>query len=215
MSRSLNEKVDEAFDDKDVEDAQKFLDLALSSLNQASDSISRTVLLMLLLAAVFELLINSSAIKDLTVGPITFNNTTLLQQFIPVVVAYLFYDTFRLTGQVFDNRKVYKAVIQKFQPKLADSGLVDLALPKVRGPLSRERPIRGYPRRGDMLNDFFTSIIGMSAGFLLPILFELHAYYRLIQVYGSQNKLVLASMAASSFLILGWLVRLITSTEGD
>jgi hypothetical protein len=86
---TIQQRVAEAFDHPDTAKIEKFLDITLSSWKQISDAITRSAAIVFLLMGAFEILIGSSAIKSLTLGPLTFSNTSLLQQFIPALVAYL------------------------------------------------------------------------------------------------------------------------------
>ena len=134
MPKPMKQRVEEAFDNTDAAKIGKFTDLTLSSWRQLSDNITRTVIFIFLLAGVFELLVSVNSIKELTLGPLTFSNTSLFQVFIPALVAYLLYDVWSLVARWRDHAAIYYAIVNRFEPQLFESDLPGMVAPVIRGP---------------------------------------------------------------------------------
>jgi hypothetical protein len=207
MSKSLDERVNRAFTDADSDKAQKFLDVTLSSWQQISDTITRTVVAIFFLGAVFELLVGSANASSLTLGPLAFHNTALLQQFMPPLIAYLVYDTFSLVGRYIRLAGIYYLVLEKYQPKLRDSGLVFFVQPQLRGPwaFQHERPPSGEQSKGENFDDIVSQAISYVAFFLLPLAFEAQAYYVLFGKYGLSSIPVWVSLIITFSFLIVWL----------
>lgn len=209
---TIQQRVAEAFDKPDTAKIEKFLDITLSSWKQISDAITRSAAIVFLLMGAFEILVGSSAIKSLTLGPLTFSNTSLLQQFIPALVAYLLYDMSSLITKWRDHGAIYFAVLKRFDPKLFKSELPSMVLPVIRGPWSI-----GPAYTAEQAEDWFAVIMRIAlllvAGILFPLAFEVQAYYVLVHKYGLGDILVWVSAAASLFFIFAWLLRYIVGTD--
>jgi hypothetical protein len=203
---SIPQRVAEAFDEADTAKAEKFLDTTLSSWKQISDSITRTVAIIFLLAGAFEILIGSGATTSLTLGSLTFSNSSLLQQFMPALVAYLLYDMSSLVARWRDHGAIYFATLKIFQPKLFNSELPSMVLPIIRGPWSLG-PAYTHERAEDAFAVIMRIILLLIGGILLPLAFESQAYYALVHKYGTGNILVWISAVASLFFIIAWLLR--------
>ncbi len=203
----VEKKISIAFGDADITDVRRYVDLVLSAWQRSSEAITRTVLLGFLLAGIFELLVYSTTVKSLTVGPISLTNTSFLQIIIPALIAYLVYDIHYLIQRWHVCARIYELAIKKSQPKLYDAGLIDPILPRTRGPWVR-RPVF-YLTPGDELEDKAGRIIWTVTFFLLPPAFEIQAYYELIHKFGFKDILLWASMLISVFFIVLWLASLI------
>jgi hypothetical protein len=209
--KTIQQRVAEAFDKPDTAKIEKFLDITLSSWKQISDAITRSAAIIFLLIGAFEILIGSSDVKSLTLGPLTFSNSSLLQQFIPAVVAYLLYDMSSLIAQWRDHGAIYFAILKRFDSRLFKSELPSMVLPVIRGPWSI-----GPAYTAEQAEDWFTVIMRVAlfliAGILFPLAFEVQAYYVLIHKYGLGDFLVWVSAAASLFFIFAWLLRYLIGT---
>ena len=180
MPKSIDQLVDEAFDEKNADDAQKFMDITFESWKQASETITRTVVFTFLLGAIFELLVSARAVSSLSLGGLSFSNTSLLQQFIPALMAYLFYDTLSMVGTFLDRRDIYEQLVKKFKPTLAKSELLLVIQPRLRGPWGFGREHRSEPTSADKFDFNVSMIVSVIATFFLPIAFEIQAYYSLV-----------------------------------
>ena len=202
-SELVEAKISAAFGDADVVDMRRYADLVLSSWQRYSDAITRTVLLGFFLGGVFELLVSSSAITSLTVGPVSLSNTAFLQILIPALIAYQIYDVHCLTQKWNACARIYSLAIKRSQPKLYEAGRVDPVLPRTRGPWG-PRPA-AYLMPGDELEYRAGRAVWIVAFILLPPAFEAQAYYALIHKFGFADILVWISMIASIIFLALWI----------
>jgi hypothetical protein len=209
MLKSMKQRVMDAFDNSDGAEIERFMDLTLSSWRQLSDSITRTVVFIFLLAGVFEILVDTSSIKSLTLGPLTFSNTSLFQLFIPALVAYLLYDVWSLVTRWRDHGAIYFAIVNRFEPKLFESDLPLMVAPVIRGPWSLGPAFAKYTDRPtDTFEIFMRVILLIVGGIILPLAFEFQAYYTLVYRYGAGDILIWVSAAAAVFFIFAWIMRI-------
>jgi hypothetical protein len=218
MTLPVERMVAEAFSDEESDHAEKFTDLTLSSWNKVSDAIGRTAVLILILAAVFEILVASKAPGDFAIGSFTFGNAPLVQQFLPALVSYLVYDMYVLTSQYGIQGRVYFTTMQRFHPKLYESGLPFRVLPPVRGPWSTGI-LSFSPKPPERLIERFDNgarmWLGIVVGMAFPIAFIAQAYYALFQKYGFTAGAIWVSMLASLLFTAGWILRVYFNTYGE
>lgn len=215
MLKPMKQRVEEAFDNTDAAKINNFMDLTLSSWRQLSDNITRTVIFIFLLAGVFELLVNVNSIKGITLGPLTFSNTSLFQVFIPALVAYLLYDVWSLVARWRDHAAIYYAIVNRFEPKLFESDLPGMVAPVIRGPWSLGSVSqREADRPTDIFDQFIRVILLLAGGIILPLAFEFQAYYTLVHRYGVGDILIWVSAVATIFFIFTWIMKMyLTSIE--
>lgn len=213
MSKSIKQLVTEAFDDEDAENAQKFMDIVLTSWRQVSDALTRWVVIAFLLAAIFELLINAKTINSISIGGLSFSNTSLLQIFMPALIAYLIYYAYQMVDTFVDHGRIYLNILKKYQPKLYKSELMLAVQPQLRGPWaaynvglpfeSNQRPIHKFDER-------INAIVSTAAFFIIPPAFQFQAYYELVQKYGFRNIYVWISAIITAFFVVIFAIRIIT-----
>jgi len=201
--KSVDDLVSAAFDDNNADQIKSFKDVTLASWNKISDAIARQVIIMFLLAAVFEFLVGSGEASSVSLGGLSFSNSTLLQVSIPAVIGYLCYDTSCLMQRFRTQGIIYTAILERYEPKLAESGLMRAVQPQVQGLWSFAY---GIPFEGETLEDQFheavRGLVTVPAYFILPYLFEAQAYYALINKYGFDRPLIWISAALSLFFLL-------------
>jgi hypothetical protein len=209
MRKTTEERVKDAFDSGDFENAEKFFNLTVSSMRENSAAASRAIVIIFLLAGVFELLVASTTIKSLAIGPLSFSNTSLVQKFIPVLIAYLIYDAYILVNRHLNQLGICNAIIKRFQPKLDASELPLNVLPGLRGPWAFGARVESESNQepGDEFIFTVEMIVLLIAFFVLPLAFESQAYYALMHKYGFHDVLVWISMAVSIFFIAAWLIK--------
>lgn len=213
MRNTIEQRAYDAFDDDDAEKAQKYLDTVMASWKDVSAAIGRVVLFTLLLAAAFEFLIIPAAVKSLSIGPLSFSNTSLVQVFIPALIAYLLYYELSLGDNWADHQDLYEAILKRFQPKLARSHLTLTVQPRIPGPWTfmgpsdiDDIPFLTKSEKFDFVTSFFTAII---VYFILPLAFEAQAYYELVRKYGAHDVLVIVSAVLSKLFIALWITRMV------
>jgi hypothetical protein len=216
MRNTIEQRARDAFDDDDAEKAQKYLDTVMASWKDVSAAIGRVALFTLLLVAAFEFLVIPAAVKSLSIGPLSFSNTSLVQVFIPVLIAYLFYYQLSLSNNWTDHQELHEAILKRFQPKLARSHLTLTVQPRIPGPWTSlgpsdvdDIPFLTKSEKFDFFTSFFTTII---VYLILPLAFEAQAYYELVRKYGTHDVLVIVSAILSGLFIALWITRMVISS---
>lgn len=217
MKKSIRQRVEGAFQTGDVEGADKFLDIMLSSWRRTSDAVGRTVVIIFLLAGVFEILLDSKALKSFAIGPLTLgSNTSLIQQFIPALISYLIYDSYSLMLLWADHHEAYSDIMRRVHPEISSSGLLAIVIPVIRGPWSiyLDDPDESSSRR-ERFDDAMKVIITIIGAVLLPVIFEIQAYYELTAKYGYRSSLLWVSAAISLFFTFAWVTKMVLSYQGN
>ena len=86
---NILDRIQDSFADTDSEKISKYLDRLYAAISDYTQKIRRDSLLVLLLVAAFEL-VNSSPGTPLSVASFKFHRGSVVLQFVPAVVAYLF-----------------------------------------------------------------------------------------------------------------------------
>jgi len=181
----------------------------MTSWRDVTQSMGRLTLLLFLLAAAFELLVASSAVKDLTIGPLSLGNTSIVQDFLPAIIAYFLYYEFYLSTRWDRIALLYKAILKRFYPKLYRSRLFLIFAPIVQSPWASPYDITDHDHlsKVDKFDFFVAMIMDIFVWLVLFLGFEIQAYYKLIDKYGLSATLVLISLALSALLFVLFLVR--------
>jgi hypothetical protein len=213
MRNTIEQRAYDAFDDDDAEKAQKYLDTVMASWKDVSAAIGRVVLFTLLLAAAFEFLTIPAAVKSLSIGPLSFSNTSLVQEFIPALIAYLLFYELSLSHNWADHQDLYEAILKRFQPKLARSNLTLTVQPRILGPWTSLGPSDAFnipfltrSEKFDLYTSTFTTVI---VYLILPLAFEAQAYYELVRKYGAHDVLVIVSAILSGLFIALWVTYIV------
>ena len=195
MDRSVDQQIRGSFYDaewkvqpEDETEAREYSKSVYAIWKSISDSLSRTVLLIFLLMALFELLVYQRTPTVIAIGTFTLVNVPIIQIALPAVVAFLLYDGSRLTGRWLRLELVYTELVKIYAPKLRQNGLHLLLEPNLPsfwgvGALSFDHT--------DNLSDIFmhqvNRIVSYTMILVVPVAFECQAYYRLIQKFGYHN----------------------------
>jgi hypothetical protein len=108
---SILDLIQGSFADADEEKVSKYLDRLYAAISDYTQNIRRDSLLVLLLVTAFEL-VNSSPGSQFSVASFSFHKGSVVLQFVPAVVAYLFLqiitDSIRLADMGFAFRRLFR-----------------------------------------------------------------------------------------------------------
>ena len=215
MPNSLGRRARDSFSEDQREEAAKYLDTLVSAWKETSSTTTRKVVVIFALGAVFELLTGPLVLRSLNVGPLSFNNSVLLQGFIPAMVAYLLYDATCLAEECGDYRVIHSALVRKFQPSLYRNDMDLIVTPRVRGPWGffARPPIRddSLLSTGHQFELYFQAVATPFTCFIFPLAFEVQAYLSLFQRYGFEDASIWVSVVISTIFIVAWTIRIILS----
>ena len=221
MPKTLRERVLDSFNDGPAPDGTEqhstnaaedqsdllgnvkdYTDNLLSAWKDASKSVSRQATLIIGFMAVFELLSYQGKGGQFTVGSLSFANTSIVQFALPPIVAYLVYDTYLLSVRVSDMVETYEFLMQKFASKIYANRLDSLIQPiqpsfwtnSTDLPRDLNRPINKF-------QDATTNLIAIFVLWLVPLGFQIQAFYHLFEIYGFDNPVLWASAGITGILV--------------
>jgi hypothetical protein len=209
----VDQRVRTAFPEQtDSEEAVEYLSELRGRMKDVSEISRRTILLLLLTAATFELL-NRAAVVNVKVGPFEIKDLSLIQKVLPVVFAYLIYDECVLGVRYLYSMRVADTITQSFQPSLSKATLDKLLHPQgssLLGPMTWHRS-RSLIYR---LTGVFTVILRVGS-VITPLVIEIYAFYSLRRQFGLNDAIVAFSLAFSlGFLAYSALIVLTGIRDG-
>lgn len=207
MPDQFEERVSNVFTGPDAENSEKYLELLMSSWNKSADAVTKKIVLIFLVAGIFELLVVKSAAASVSVGSIALTNSSTVQFFIPSLIAYLLYDCTCKVELWWAQAEIYKEITKKCQPKLWESDLGTFVAPQPSGPWTfKYREEDEFMSKGRKFEENADVLIG-AISYLLPLAFEAQAYYLLGMRYGLSNSLYWISISTSMLFIIIWAIR--------
>ena len=213
--KPLRERIADAFstegqtnDSTVQEKLTNFLGAIRETQRDYSEGIRRSVLLLLLLMAVFELL-SSTAVSEFTLGPIRMTTASSIQVYIPTLVAYLNLETFMLALRASNLTRAYEEAFRVWHPPAAANQLHSLLQPRgslyFAPTLTDPTEFSSPPEKLEFRVSFVLSVIVL----FIPILFEVHAFVRLFDRFHISSILVwlnlLLSLTFVALTIGAWL----------
>jgi hypothetical protein len=177
VARKINDRVKEAFQESDKEQAIKFLDWLRPTILDYAASIRRTSLAIILLVAVFELVISSKGAK-VTIGSFEIARNSVVLVFLPALIAYLYMQTAWDSARSDYLTTAFTTIFKVWSPNAEKNDLDDLLTPAqlmyysaIGGAIRSEnkRPI-------DKIDDR-TSFIFYGIFFFGTFIFEGQAYF--------------------------------------
>lgn len=202
MGKTIDSRIADSFvGDESASEAKEYADKVYAAWKDVSSSLSRNAALVFILIAVFELLAYQKESIALTVGIFTFTNVPVVQIVLPVIVALVVYDGYRLTARWVDLQYAYQDLVEKYAPKLSENELDILIRPSL--PAFWGIGISSSYKSGQFAEKFINvtnGIVALAAAFALPLGFAAQAYYQLFGKFGYQNILLWLSVAITTML---------------
>jgi hypothetical protein len=203
--RDITSRVDTAFTGQNARDtATTYLSDLRSRMKDIRDAGRRTVALLLLTAATFELL-NRAAISNVQLGPIQVKDLSLIQKALPVVFGYLIYEQTTQGVRYLYSLTIANGISHLFQQPLRATQLDELL-----------NPI-GSPLFGPMdwheSDTFMRRLVGVftialrTGSIVVALLIEVYSLYQLFKVYGGTDAYVwFSTIFALAFITFAALV---------
>jgi hypothetical protein len=197
----------------DDDEAQKFAEAIRESWREQATAFNRSVLLMLGLVALFVLSVNGTQFTFLGV---TLKDTKWLQISIPTLVAYQYLDAVITACRWGYYETAHRTVVAIINPTLVDTGLDSLMGPRslsVAGAGVIPEKLRKSLPYG-RVTELALALMGLVAMGLVPVGFQIVAYYQLISRYKSQGNIlpwIILGLGLTSILMLCSLFIWVTS----
>jgi hypothetical protein len=124
MAKSIEQRIYDSFHgDDSVARAKEYSGSVYAVWKDIASSLSRISLPIFLLMAVFELLIYQHGATSVSIGGLTLVNSPVVQAVLPAIIAFLIYESFRLSIRWLDLRQAYVALAKIWAPELDENGL--------------------------------------------------------------------------------------------
>lgn len=150
-----------------------YLDIVRLHWRTAEDTLRRTTLGLLVVAALF-VLVSEAGVAEFDLGPIRITDLTIIQKAVPVVFAYLTLEWVTLGILINRLGSVHDAVVERVQPDLKKAYLQLLLAPAVMS-LAGEARVVGEPGRMHNLMQGFTVVKTL---FFIAALIVLQGYFQ-------------------------------------
>jgi hypothetical protein len=198
MDRSIDQRIRDSFHvpksvvvkPEDKAEAREYSKSVYTIWQSVSGSLSRTVLLVFLLMALFELLVYQRIPTAISIGTFTLVNVPIIQIVLPTVVAFLLYDGSRLSVRWLRLELVYTELVKIYAPALEQNGLhylLEPNLPSFWGVGAQSFEFAHTGNKSDAFIHQANRIVYTTMILIVPVAFECQAYYRLIQKFGYHN----------------------------
>jgi hypothetical protein len=183
-----------------------------SRMKDLSESSRRTVVLLLLVAAVFQLL-DQAAVVSVQAGPFQIRDLSLIQRVLPLIFAYLIYDATVFGVRYLYSLRVASEIARSCQPSIKSSSLDALLNPQgspLFGPMLWHR---SKSRQYRLLTGL--TLVLRLGSLLVPLMIEVYAFYRLFEVFGRRDEVIwISALISFGFIVLAAMVILTGLRDG-
>lgn len=202
MTRKLDQRINNTFDRSSPDDIYKYLEWLRGSISELAQSVRRTMAIAILLMAIF-VLISEAPKAVVRFGGFQINKGSLVLQFIPVFVAYLFLQGMVYTGRLSLLSHAFSRTYAKWSHTGEANDLDVLVLPSL--PLYWRIEIGGDESYGIADRVDFCAGLVISAVIIGGVaLFELVAYQSLYRTPdGHSGQLLLSAILSAIFIATG------------
>jgi hypothetical protein len=203
MAKSVTKRVLDSFGTGDDAAAQDYDGKVYERWNDLAATLRRNAVIMLLVAALFELLIYQAKPNSITFGSFTVANSPVVQISLPIIFAFLVYEGCHLTTRMVDVEAIYFALVEKASPKADENDLAFLIRPVLPGFWAvGSSASSGVAQRSENFHEGLRTVIGIIVVFVFPLAFEGQAYYKLFQRFGYHDIFLWVSVGLSISLLI-------------
>ncbi|MFG2979947.1 hypothetical protein ACGFYQ_01640 [Streptomyces sp. NPDC048258] len=196
------DRIKQAAESVSQEDGVAFLEHVHESWTEVSKALSRSIILYLLVVALFELLVGNKEDLRFTVAGFQFVNSATLQKCLPALAGYLYYESVMQMCRWLDCEQAFDLFYKKFHEPLYGQGM-HLLLKPSGGVWNIGTKYSGHSTAGK-LGAAAQAVVGYLCLIVIPVIFLGHASYLLIDRYGWSDPLTVVSFTLSSaFLLFG------------
>lgn len=209
MTKSIFRRVGDSFEDNNHEDIYKYLDWLRSSISDLAQSVRRSAALIILLIAAFELIITSPTVA-LSLGPFRVSRGSVVLEFIPPLVAYLWLQLVMDSSRLNISRYGFEVAFKEWSAKASANDLDRLVQPAL--PLYWNiDPFA--PRAYNILDraDQVLEILFATITFTAIITFEVQAYYLLYRPLDHHQIVLAATIILTVIICISTLIYFVLS----
>ncbi len=198
--KTLVQLVDAAFSDKVARKyANEYLETIRSNWRYVESIVKRTVLLALLLMAIFELM-SQSSIQEVTLGPVKLTNLTLIYKFLPLAISFCFYYLMNLIQMQITYSVIHRRIMNQVYSPISMNKIESFLPPPY---TSIFGDITFIPKQYKLyvVVEHISTVIAFGVIFG-ALVFEIYAFQRLFTAFGSADILVWCILGGSLLLLL-------------
>lgn len=204
--KSARSRVESTFDaDSQQADVVQYIEWLRSSISDCTASLRKNVLIILLLIAAFELVLESPG-SEITLGSFQLHKGSVILLFVPVVVACLCIQAVMDSNRMHDLSAAFETAFSKWSEKGHENDLMSLIYPSppiywmMISSIIETKQNRPHTRIVEL---FLGGAIGISI-LLGTMIFEFQAYFSLRkQTHGNIHTLWIACSCVSAVLMVG------------
>jgi len=126
--RTIRERVEDSYTDEEPDKVSKYLDWLNAVISDLTQNIRRSALLILLLAAAFEL-VSTSPRTQITFSIFSISKGSVVLQFIPALVSYLYLQTFIDGVRINSMRRAFRETFSYWSSSASANDLDAFILP--------------------------------------------------------------------------------------
>jgi hypothetical protein len=200
MTKSVDRRIIGSFQQGDSESVRAYIEWLRATMDQYANQIRRSTLVILVLIAAFEVVVQSPNAK-ISVGSFQIQRGSIVIDFVPALVAYLFLQTISDSNHLVQLETVFSRVFDRWNHAGKENDLDGLLLP----PSSLIWGIGYLPKESNAAAfDRPEHVVRLVLEMINPIIvlaFEAQAYYVLFREPIFHHPLWLVSVAISSACI--------------
>ena len=202
MSKSIPERILDSFQgDESRLQAEEYSAKVYQAWKEISASLGRSALLVFLLIAIFELLVYQPTAAAISVGAFTLSNAPTVQISLPTIVAFVLYDGYRMSVRWLYLQSAYMTLTRMLTPAQAGNSIDLLIRPNL--PSLWGIGASPDPAIAMISEKFIFSVNRIMMYFmmaLVPVTFEVQAYYHLFLKFNDGNALVWIGLIITALL---------------
>jgi hypothetical protein len=203
VAKSVRQRIWDSFEGDLNLNYKLYEERVFSSWKDVSSSLSKSVFLILGLIALFELLTYQNTSHDLTIGSFSFANSSMVQVFLPTIVAYAIYDGCRLTLRWMDLQAAYLAISERDSAAISDNDLDLLIAPVLPAFWAVGKRLSAQNAdRGEKFILPMTISLASVTMIIAPLGFEFQAYYHLYNKFGAHNFLLWINVGITALFLV-------------
>jgi hypothetical protein len=201
----FQDRVKKAFsDERTREYGDDYLEHIRDTWRQVDVRLTRSRIIFLVLIAVF--LLFGQAVEAVSLGPLKISDVSVVYKLLPAAIAFYCFNLWSLTANTNDLVILHHEVMRSIRKPLVDNQLEGYLFPH--WGIIYYKPILETGGAGSRLaTGCLRGWLIMSVYLLLPLVFEVYAFFRLFSQYGIADLLVWISLVISIyFLAQTWFV---------
>jgi hypothetical protein len=182
-------------------DVKSYTEQLYNAWKDGCAAVNRNAVATLAVMAIFELLAYQNNKQIFTIGSFTLTNTSIVQISLPVIVAFLTFNLYILSSRISEMENVYTSIMEQFASRVHANGLDLFVAPSLHSFWTPQNIVpRELATSYDKFREPITGALTLVTLILLPVAFEIQAFYHLFEKFGFQDPLLWISAGITGLL---------------